>query len=108
FFLFCFCTHPAPSLPLFPYTTLFRSPPSGRHGAGLCADVYRLVCVADRALSPAHDGDVRRPRGRAAAARRGLPPGPAAAVPCHSDRKSTRLTSSHAAISTAAFCLTTK
>src|SRR5438067_8469214 len=69
-----------PRSTLFPYTTLFRSPPSAR-----------TICAG------ATDGDlVSRP-----AADR---PGP----DTRSDRKSTRLNSSHVSISYAVFCLKKK
>src|SRR3712207_8921887 len=77
-----------PRSTLFPYTTLFRSPDDGdgvRHG---------LV-------------EVRVPE-RAGLAVGRRPHHPAAAVPARAaeeDRKSTRLNSSHANISYAAFCL---
>src|SRR5690625_6556281 len=91
-------TPPSPSSTLFPYTTLFRSVgdrggrrarqgaaraqlPRGRRGGG--------PQEADRR------GDRRRPR--SAAAGRGA-----------RDRKSTRLNSSHVAISYAVFCLKKK
>src|SRR3712207_8369245 len=84
-----------PRSTLFPYTTLFRSvrPPDRPH----------------RPRRPAGDGrDVRRRVGRRAV--RGDPEpggqGPAAARP--TDRKSTRLNSSHANISYAVFCLKKK
>src|SRR5690606_41402157 len=81
-----------PSPPLFPYTTLFRSP--------------------DRAaVRPRSRGDPAALRRRHAQ----LPvPGPArggrgdAAQPVHVDRKSTRLNSSHVKISYAVFCLKKK
>src|SRR2546430_4450980 len=88
-----------PRSPLFPYTTLFRSPPP--------ADAARVrvhVARADRAPRgpggrhpdppPRHDG-----------------PGVAASQPGllrQGDRKSTRLNSSHSQISYAVFCLKKK
>src|SRR3989442_8927199 len=81
-----------PRSTLFPYTTLFRS----HRRAGL-------------AVPPAHD--VRRvgePRARRA--RRGEPRDPVEepALGTRSDRKSTRLNSSHVRISYAVFCLKKK
>src|SRR5437660_7995170 len=69
---------PPPRSTLFPYTTLFRS--------------------------PRRTGDAPRPepRSRGRSAKAGAPP---AAPP---DRKSTRLNSSHVAISYAVFCLKKK
>src|SRR2546430_12082951 len=75
-----------PRSTLFPYTTLFRSPPRrGRRGAGLTAQ--------DGLGAPAGDAvvEVR------------LEP-----LPHGADRKSTRLNSSHSQISYAVFCLKKK
>src|SRR5688500_19876897 len=85
----------SPSSTFFPYTTLFRSP-------GLRGERDRLLqCRAPRlseAPGEAHQGvaaaPVRRRRRRHRAAR--------------SDRKSTRLNSSHLVISYAVFCLKKK
>src|SRR2546430_705974 len=87
-----------PRSTLFPYTTLFRSLPDGIH----LLDPERL---------PHRGGAVRVPRARGgtdAPAEAGLPAGrsrrrqdPA----LFSDRKSTRLNSSHSQISYAVFCL---
>src|SRR5690242_20968992 len=77
-----------PRSTLFPYTTLFRSPPL-REGAA------RL----ERAAGPAGAGRHRRRDGRRPRLqdRRG-----------RADRKSTRLNSSHMSISYAVFCLKKK
>src|SRR5258707_7964118 len=78
-----------PRSTLFPYTTLFRSLPS-----------LFLSVGADRpgvAVPHAPVGVAQRPRRRV----------PAAAG-AHTDRKSTRLNSSHANISYAVFCLKKK
>src|SRR2546422_3047944 len=75
-----------PRSTLFPYTTLFRSPPRG----------------TGRSAPPGRAGG-----GRAALrwdSIRGSPPGP----PPQPDRKSTRLNSSHGYISYAVFCLKKK
>src|SRR5688572_33309811 len=69
-----------PRSTLFPYTTLFRSVP--------------LPSLQRR--PPAHAGRVQRRRERGDPVRR------------HSDRKSTRLNSSHSQISYAVFCLKKK
>src|SRR2546430_9202142 len=83
FFFFLMIRRP-PRSTLFPYTTLFRSPPL--HGAGRRADraSWRLRAAHERA------GDGRRARARG------------------QDRKSTRLNSSHSQISYAVFCLKKK
>src|SRR3712207_9023807 len=76
-----------PRSTLFPYTTLFRS-----QGGGL----------ANEQLSVGGDGIPRRP---------GCPPALLAVGPIsgrRTDRKSTRLNSSHANISYAVFCLKKK
>src|SRR3712207_6966483 len=75
-----------PRSTLFPYTTLFRSA-DGVHG------LYRPEAVAEgRGGAPGSGGR---------ADRRGLPD-------VNTDRKSTRLNSSHANISYAVFCLKKK
>src|SRR2546427_2707513 len=85
-----------PRSTLFPYTTLFRSRGGGR--AGRSAERHRIfaiargICPAERA---AHDPGGRRER-------------PADRRPPGSDRKSTRLNSSHSQISYAVFCLKKK
>src|SRR3712207_8423118 len=85
-----------PRSTLFPYTTLFRSPPlterhAGARPRGLAGAVRQAVRPAP-GVSPA----TRRPAPLVA------PSGPA------EDRKSTRLNSSHANISYAVFCLKKK
>src|SRR5206468_10450226 len=77
---------PPPSSTLFPYTTLFRSPPNARG--------YFHRCL------PA----LRRGRPCLAETRRGSKAWP----PAPQDRKSTRLNSSHDQISYAVFCLKKK
>src|SRR5207249_12271208 len=97
-----------PGLTLFPYTTLFRSRPSGGDRLRRARGHRGRVLV------------VRREAG-AARSRRALPPPPrapgelagradrsvarAAMGPRAADRKSTRLNSSHVSISYAVFCL---
>src|SRR2546422_4438183 len=71
-----------PRSTLFPYTTLFRS-----------------------VVDPGHEGGARDERGGAA---RGRGAGAACGRPARSDRKSTRLNSSHGYISYAVFCLKKK
>src|SRR2546429_5819614 len=78
-----------PRSTLFPYTTLFRS-------------VHAALPGGARADQP----DGRRFRGQRAEDRRGDRAGPRARLP--SDRKSTRLNSSHGYISYAVFCLKKK
>src|SRR5439155_21094148 len=83
FFSFFFFLIPRPPRStLFPYTTLFRS---RRHPAGL-------------PVHPARDRRHRRPGAELAGHHRGH----------RRDRKSTRLNSSHVAISYAVFCLKKK
>src|SRR3712207_6917751 len=83
-----------PRSTLFPYTTLFRSCEGGRQGAGHDpddgADDARSVSCSPRAEAGA---GIRRRDGDAEGV---------------SDRKSTRLNSSHANISYAVFCLKKK
>src|SRR5205085_6096066 len=84
FFFFLILRRP-PRSTLFPYTTLFRS----------------VVVVIDEELDEA---DLRQ------AGRREIQPGAAAGIPAAggTDRKSTRLNSSHSQISYAVFCLKKK
>src|SRR2546427_3348678 len=79
-----------PRSTLFPYTTLFRSPDTG--GAALMHDEWM------RQIDLELDGELSLPE-RAALARSGR---------LSSDRKSTRLNSSHSQISYAVFCLKKK
>src|SRR2546422_4941511 len=81
-----------PRSTLFPYTTLFRSPPSPE----------RREREPRTAQPPRHPQPVPRAR---AAAPHGSPGDPEHA---HIDRKSTRLNSSHGYISYAVFCLKKK
>src|SRR5439155_25880024 len=74
--------HQPPSSTLFPYTTLFRSPSPG---GGARSPNHRTGPAA----LPGQAGSLRLPRG-------------------DRDRKSTRLNSSHVAISYAVFCLKKK
>src|SRR3712207_6958958 len=93
-----------PRSTLFPYTTLFRSEGAGAYGGGIVLeDGQRLVgqgTALDAALAsfgiavPAHSD-----------ARPAATGNPALT---NSDRKSTRLNSSHANISYAVFCLKKK
>src|SRR5439155_25075700 len=83
FFFFLLLRRP-PRSTLFPYTTLFRSP--------VVSSRYRFRC------SPPKTVFARRPASRATL-RNFTPTG---------DRKSTRLNSSHVAISYAVFCLKKK
>src|SRR2546430_12279770 len=86
-----------PRSTLFPYTTLFRSPPPGRGetregeiGARLTGHAQSRAAVADARAQTVRDG--RRATLALAA----------------EDRKSTRLNSSHSQISYAVFCLKKK
>src|SRR5438552_14683404 len=85
-FFFLLMIRPPPRSTLFPYTTLFRSPPAG------CAPRFGLGdgCV------------VCGPPGLPAVAAAGF------ASSLGTDRKSTRLNSSHQIISYAVFCLKKK
>src|SRR5207247_10847790 len=78
------CLRPPPLPPLFPYTTLFRS------------RAARLALAISVHLPPGPGA------GNKAAVRRGIEAG------FHTDRKSTRLNSSHEWISYAVFCLKKK
>src|SRR6266508_6918754 len=93
-----------PSSTLFPYTTLFRSQPRRPGPAGRPA----LLRGAGAGRQPgAAGGGPARP-GTAAERRPPDHPGRLAPDACVPDRKSTRLNSSHVAISYAVFCLKKK
>src|SRR3712207_8476706 len=93
FFFFLMIRRP-PRSTLFPYTTLFRSPSGGP---------FRAKTVAATTANPMTDaGQVGLRRVRWFTGEQSPPP----AAP--SDRKSTRLNSSHANISYAVFCLKKK
>src|SRR3712207_6911344 len=83
-----------PRSTLFPYTTLFRS-------------LLHQLQAVDRAELPAHDASHARSSRRQ---RRRAPTTSvtSSSLPSQSDRKSTRLNSSHANISYAVFCLKKK
>src|SRR5688572_32062186 len=90
---------PRPASTLFPYTTLFRSldPPAAlTELAALCGEA-ELVLTSDS--GPRH---VARAVGAAVVSVAGP------TDPRHTDRKSTRLNSSHSQISYAVFCLKKK
>src|SRR5690606_41552703 len=94
--------------PLFPYTTLFRSTPSGPHGAFICQSIllhrmrrhHPLDLCAELDVR-AHDVHVGRSSRRAGASRR-------LRRHLRIDRKSTRLNSSHVKTSYAVFGLKKK
>src|SRR5947209_14360557 len=96
-----------PTSPLFPYTTLFRSTVRVSTGAQ-----RRIPIIADSGHRPEvghlteHGPEVPADAGAAGGQAAGAAAAPASAGtsgPC-SDRKSTRLNSSHANISYAVFC----
>src|SRR3712207_8620762 len=92
-----------PRSTLFPYTTLFRSSKSLALGDGVDAvvlnDLKELPAAADVLIQAGKTGELDRQLSAAAAERRAA---------FKSDRKSTRLNSSHANISYAVFCLKKK
>src|SRR3712207_8356540 len=89
-----------PRSTLFPYTTLFRSAVQQHDGRPAPLAGLAVVDLAPGQVDePAADG---RPR------QLGLPHKRALAMRAPSDRKSTRLNSSHANISYAVFCLKKK
>src|SRR5690242_21242142 len=79
-----------PRSTLFPYTTLFRSGVPGLS----CPDTTQQLHIKSR-VAHAEASDARRATGTIA-------------ISCCSDRKSTRLNSSHMSISYAVFCLKKK
>src|SRR5687768_17640714 len=84
---------PPPTSTLFPYTTLFRSCPSSARGTGA---LLPAGCARERisALDRGVPSPARQPM--------------SALLPAGTDRKSTRLNSSHGYISYAVFCLKKK
>src|SRR5205807_7146896 len=97
----------APTSPLFPYTTLFRSrirvdlraEPGLVHPQGVVGDVVEHEVRDDRALRVSDDGEqASRVVGIGV-------PDDALGLFVTEDRKSTRLNSSHLVISYAVFCL---
>src|SRR2546430_8835739 len=82
-----------PRSTLFPYTTLFRSQNS---------------TVSVRRWRQTQLPQVRRPAGRTIGPRGGQAAGQSPKTKSYSDRKSTRLNSSHSQISYAVFCLKKK
>src|SRR5439155_23265295 len=105
FFLFYYLLRP-PLSPLFPYTTLFRSRdrirlPQGTPTLGVLAADHVDGAVVDLRQQPRADTPAR------GVIRRSRPPHRQEHFLNHlfGDRKSTRLNSSHVAISYAVFCL---
>src|SRR5688500_19725935 len=94
-------SRPPPSPPLFPYTTLFRSPAPAIVGFCICTPKY----TSSRRLAATYHHDC-------AASRRTVAPSRHRRTTSNSrngaDRKSTRLNSSHLVISYAVFCLKKK
>src|SRR5262245_63808469 len=84
---------PPPRSTLFPYTTLFRS--RGLRPENVLADLLRDSMHAQRALGGGNDADH-------------VYGGARAGLRLATDRKSTRLNSSHLGISYAVFCLKKK
>src|SRR5207253_9717930 len=97
---------PPPSRPLFPYTTLFRSQPEAGAIPGTIT-LDELAEAFDHEIDGCYVGGTEFAVNVFAYVRdhRPSPPpaGPSAAATA--DRKSTRLNSSHVAISYAVFCL---
>src|SRR5205809_6213640 len=89
---------PPPRSTLFPYTTLFRSERGGADGGGVHGLMRRLAGVFDRS-AVSFDGARKEVRVRSEWESRAVD---------QSDRKSTRLNSSHGYISYAVFCLKKK
>src|SRR5439155_25588930 len=93
---FFFICRPPPKPTLFPYTTLFRSARGRREGQRRGTAAAGGAQEADRGGPQRGAGDSGQGQDRLVAGRRDL------------DRKSTRLNSSHVAISYAVFCLKKK
>src|SRR5207253_10126168 len=99
---------PPPSTTLFPYTTLFRSGYGGDYGGG---NVFRIIMPGPLLTLNAQPSSFHQMvlslrtnyPGFTLQASSSLASGNW--IDCTKDRKSTRLNSSHVAISYAAFCL---
>src|SRR5207245_5348775 len=105
-FFFCFRISRPPLSTLFPYTTLFRSDGDGRISRNDCRNVAegRACGKTQRKFVRGNGGVVCASRSIYRAASR-LFFRKYARARIHSDRKSTRLNSSHGSISYAVFCL---
>src|SRR5699024_12507840 len=88
---------PPPCLPLFPYTTLFRSSSLSVSSLALSSPVVSSVSSVDSS------SDVSSPEFVPSVSVSASSPDPVPSL--SSDRKSTRLNSSHVSISYAVFCL---
>src|SRR5256885_6810707 len=93
-----------PRSTLFPYTTLFRSPrllaPALNLSLGVCRDSANPVSIESQGTAGGRAGQQRSDEESSAEGCHGK---------CHpTDRKSTRLNSSHLVISYAVFCLKKK
>src|SRR5205085_3336011 len=101
-------TRPPPTHPLFPYTTLFRSPHHRQHPEAHQAVEALHVLVRDFPHDqPDHDGDGRDPEQVVQPGHQLDDQGHPTDLGDqgeHRDRKSTRLNSSHDQISYAVFC----
>src|SRR5207253_10540114 len=104
--IICLMLRPRPLSTLFPYTTLFRS---FHLSAEMSEDLQHVMRVAqvrhamNRARLPRQQGRGQNGKGRVL--RTADPDGTGERIPAMQDRKSTRLNSSHVAISYAVFCL---
>src|SRR5207248_7706535 len=104
--LFVLCALVPPASTLFPYTTLFRSDRTRPRGGALRDSVTAPVCIRDDRNG--HGRVTVVPRGwTAVGVAGGVLLRRHGAAAC-SDRKSTRLNSSHRTISYAVFCLKKK
>src|SRR5439155_8148251 len=101
--MFCLVIRRPPRSTLFPYTTLFRS--IGDHRG----DKRLHVALAEKQVEMGTEQVDIAPLGRERDAAQGLPDGGRIGIAgLQGDRKSTRLNSSHVAISYAVFCLKKK
>src|SRR5690606_40148036 len=101
-------SRPPPTSPLFPYTTLFRSyyDESGALRDMIQNHMLQLLCLV--AMEPPASDDANALRDEKLKVLRALRPIVNGEVARETDRKSTRLNSSHVKSSYAVFCLKKK
>src|SRR5689334_24814841 len=100
-------TYPPPRSTLFPYTTLFRSPPEPRRQRAVLVVVIKRPEIPPLRI-PSQDFPHARLEVDAKTCPHQQKTARSRRRTCLADRKSTRLNSSHSSISYAVFCLKKK